>query len=585
MVMSIMRKIVLGVAFLAFVFIGLNPANADDTTTDIKHLLLLSIEDLLNVPITSTSFFTESSLDAGSTVTVITPEYWQIRGARRLNDALTYMPGLALAPNFLGTEQFEIRGFPNFNGSGVQMLLDGVPLNTYAVGSAQVDYPNIQLNTLDSIEVIRGPGSALYGADAFHGVVSLNTFESENNVRSASLETASNGYYNGAFKSSQELGKDWRTHVAFSTNGQTEQNFEYDYTDVVSGLPATSERDYVYDSNTTSIKLSSNQERNTAYKFGFYYNDYNHEGFYHNGSDVPSDDLSEINSFLSMAKAEVLHKLDANSSIGFDIYNSDQGHIFKRILPPGSTIDIRAEEVKSGQRIVYRSKDVLPDTQLSVALAHRDEKIQHAGRTVINPAGVIVLTADLSFQGARRSTDSLLVDGKTSFDNGRSIIRYGLRHDHYSDFGNYTTPRFGLIRFLDKTTVVKLLYGNALKAPTGNELFGAPLFAGNLNMKPEKMNTYELVFIKECLTWKTEIVAFRSNWKDGIQLIDSDGNGTPDQFANVAHSTSQGIEAAYIVEIGNWLLDANGSYVESKNETDGVDYVIFPKYIFNLTTN
>ena len=580
-----MRNIFFSFTVLVLGAISAIPVSASEAATDIEHLLSLSIEDLLNLPITSTSFFTDSSLDTGSTVTVITSEYWQARGARRLNDALTYMPGAVQIPSFLGTEQFVIRGYPNSNGGGVQTLLDGVPLNTYAVGISQADYPNIQLNILDSIEVIRGPGSALYGANAFHGVVSLNAFESEMDLSLASLETASNGYYSGAFKSSQEVGQNWRLHIAFSANGQPDQNFEYDYTDLVSGLPEVAERDYIYDSNTTSIKLSSDLSLNTSYKLGFYYNDYNHEGFYHNGSDVPNADLSDINTFLGVAKAEVKHKLSGSSSVSFDVYNSDQGHIFKRILPPGSTIDIRAEEVKSGQRLVYRSEEMLPDTQLSVALEHRDEKVQHAGRSVINPAGVVVLTADLSFQGARRSIDSLLVDGKTFFGNGKSILRYGVRHDHYSDFGNHTTPRLGLIRYLDEKTVVKFLYGNAFKAPTGNELFGAPTFAGDLNLKPEKINTYELVFKKESTAWKSEVVIFQSKWTDGIQIIDSDGNGSPDQYANVGKSTSQGIEASYMREFDHWLIDVNGSYINSRNKTDGVDYVIFPKYILNLAAS
>ena len=166
----------------------------------VSDFLLLSIEELLNVPITSTSHFEETSLTSGSTVTVITPEYWQKRGARRMEDALQYMPGVNMTPSFLGAKNMVIRGFPNSNGTGVQTLWDGVPINTYPIGNALIDHPNIQLNTLNSIEVIRGPGSALYGSDAFNGVLSLNAFETTKEMNKVHLQAASNGYYNAAYQ-------------------------------------------------------------------------------------------------------------------------------------------------------------------------------------------------------------------------------------------------------------------------------------------------------------------------------------------------------------------------------------------------
>ena len=245
---------------------------------DLQLLKDLSIYELLKVRVTVASKFVENPLDTGSVVSIITSDYWQARGARRLEDALSYMPGFVALPHFLGVKQYAVRGFTSTNGSGIQTLWDGVPINTFPVGTAQLDHADIQLNTLKSIEVIRGPGSALYGSEAFHAVVSLNAFESERDLQLFSLRVGSNGYYEGSYKNSATIFDDWRVNLAISTNYQSDQRFSYAYLN--GGMLQRSKRDYRYGTSTASIKLTSNQADKLAYKFGVYYNNYGHKDFF-----------------------------------------------------------------------------------------------------------------------------------------------------------------------------------------------------------------------------------------------------------------------------------------------------------------
>ncbi len=555
-------------------------ATASPNETHFDNLLSLSIEELLNVSITTTSFFPETDLTAGSTVTVIPATYWQDRGARRLDDALSYMPGVTINPTFLGTRQWVIRGYPNSNATGVQTLWDGVPLNTYPIGSAQADHPDIQLNTLNSIEVIRGPGSALYGSDAMHGVVSLHAYESDKDEQKASLRAASNGYYDGALKGSYALGDNWRANLAIATSGQPDQDIEYGYLDPA---PAIGERDYNYTTSTTSLKLNSDPTDTLSYKFGLYYNKYDHDGFFHNGTDVPSDDNSYIDSYLGIVKAESNYKLSETQELTFNISTWEYDHHFARTLANLNRINIFATEHQESFNIIYTDENLLDHTELSIALGYKDNHVKTAHRTVVSPAGAELLNAPLFFTEKGRTLNSFLLDGKTQKRNSSHIFRYGFRFDDYSDFGEQFTPRLGYIYSLNKNSAFKTLYGNSFRAPTGNELYGGPQQLGDLNLQPEELDTIEFIYITKHNNWKAEAIFFVSELKNGIRLFDHDNDPlTLNKFSNISESDSTGIEVSYFKTFSNWTLDTNGSYIISQNQTDDVEFTIFPDFIFNL---
>ncbi len=559
---------------------ALNAAETDLTTS--PDFFDLTLEELFNIPITTTSFFPETNLDAGSTVTVITSKYWQKRGARRLDDAIGYMPGLTAMPHFLGSKRWVVRGFPNVNGSGVQTLWDGIPINALPVGTAQLDHPNIQLDTLSSIEVIRGPGSALYGAEAFHGVVSLSAFESQQDIQKITLQAASNAYKNASYLGSFALTNQWRLNIAVSGSGQPNQNFKYQYFDNSSNLQ-TNERNYQYGSYTSSIKLESNQQNKISHKFGIYYNLYNNNNFYFDGSAVPENDVSNADTHLAMIKAEIKWNLGKNSDLVFHASNWSEGRKHSRILSNGNRITIVVDkETQAIGKLVYRNKKLSQNTQLSMALEIRMSDTKNAYRKITQPDQTVILNAPLAFGFKSRKLNSFLVDAKTTFANTQYDFRYGFRLDSYSDFGKQISPRLGLIKHLDKSSALKILYGNAFKAPTANELYGSPFQTGDLNLKPETINTLELVYLKKMAHQKIEIVLFSSKWQNGIRTIDTDNDGFGDKYANNADSSSSGIEASYMRAINQWNVETSVSYVYSKDDTNNLEYVEFPHYIVNL---
>jgi iron complex outermembrane receptor protein len=171
----------------------------------LEVLAAMPLEELfgLRVKVEAASLFRESDLKVGSAVAAIPEESWRSRGAQLTTDAISHLPGVIALPTFGGARGIAIRGYATeLSVRGTATRIDGVPMNTFGGGTAQYTLPNFNLGTLDRIEMIRGPGSALYGSDAFHGVLSMKTFQSPRNVIQAEAEAGTLGRYHGFLRGS-----------------------------------------------------------------------------------------------------------------------------------------------------------------------------------------------------------------------------------------------------------------------------------------------------------------------------------------------------------------------------------------------
>lgn len=176
-----------------------NAANtSDDTDLEVDFYLL---EELLDVEVEVASLFIEDELVIGSTVAGIVPEKWKLMGARRVYEALNNELGVMLYPEFGSSTGISIRGYASEISAlrGISLLIDGVPMNGLHTKTAFYQLPDWNLGTLNAIEMIKGPGSAIYGEDAFHGVLYLKTFESGKDHYSIDLSHAYPVYRDGSF--------------------------------------------------------------------------------------------------------------------------------------------------------------------------------------------------------------------------------------------------------------------------------------------------------------------------------------------------------------------------------------------------
>ena len=142
-----------------------------------KVLADMSLEDLMSVEVTSASKKAENRTDAPASVFVVTRDDIERNGYRTLADALRQVVGFYIS-NDRNYSYIGLRGYarPGDYNSRILLLVDGVRVNDPLYDTAPVgeDSP-VDMESLDRIEIVKGPGSALWGANAVLAVINLIT--------------------------------------------------------------------------------------------------------------------------------------------------------------------------------------------------------------------------------------------------------------------------------------------------------------------------------------------------------------------------------------------------------------------------
>jgi outer membrane receptor protein involved in Fe transport len=123
----------------------------------------------------------QSVEEAPGIVSVITAQQIKDMGARNLNDVLKTVPGFQFAipsPQYYA-ETYIVRGLKQTDNTRILVMMDGVPLNDAYYGQSFLNWGDMPLNNVKRIEIIRGPGSALYGTYAFLAVINIITNKAE----------------------------------------------------------------------------------------------------------------------------------------------------------------------------------------------------------------------------------------------------------------------------------------------------------------------------------------------------------------------------------------------------------------------
>src|SRR2546430_11429438 len=140
-----------------------------------SDLLDMNLEDLMNVQITSVTRKEQRLAKAGAAVYVISREDIRCSGATRIPDLLRMVPGLDVAQIDANTHAISIRGFNNRLANKVLVLVDGRTVYTPTTSGVYWDQQDVPVEDIERIEVIRGPGGTVWGANAMNGVINIIT--------------------------------------------------------------------------------------------------------------------------------------------------------------------------------------------------------------------------------------------------------------------------------------------------------------------------------------------------------------------------------------------------------------------------
>jgi iron complex outermembrane receptor protein len=140
-----------------------------------QDLTALSLEDLLAQEVTSTAKRQQSVKNAPAAVFVISREDIRRSGATTLPDLLRMVPGAEVADLSPGRSAVSVRGFNSAMANKLLVLVDGRAVYNSVLPGVPWDQQMVPVETIERIEVVRGPGAALWGANAVNGVINVVT--------------------------------------------------------------------------------------------------------------------------------------------------------------------------------------------------------------------------------------------------------------------------------------------------------------------------------------------------------------------------------------------------------------------------
>lgn len=178
--MKCRREAILTRAMWCFTLLVLQPgllmAQPAGSVADLKNL---SLEELSNVEVTTANKQPEPALDTAAALYVITSDDIRRSGATTLPDALRLAPGVIVSQSDGNRWAVGIRGFADLFSKSLLVLIDGRSVYTPLVGGVHWAIQDVVLADVDRIEVIRGPGGGVWGANAVNGVINVITKASD----------------------------------------------------------------------------------------------------------------------------------------------------------------------------------------------------------------------------------------------------------------------------------------------------------------------------------------------------------------------------------------------------------------------
>jgi len=587
----------------------------------------LSLEALYALPILEIATGYAVPLEkAPSVATVITAEDIKAMGALRLEDILESVPGLHVLPSTLTASHVpSIRGMMTSQTPQVLVLLNGHRISSDVYSNIFPSTAVISVQNISRVEVVRGPGSAVYGADAFSGVINIVTKSARDlkgfhaGIRGGSFDTKNVwGQYGG------DIGKGWKLALNLEYMDQGADNSRKIYSDAQSGLDAlfgTSASlapgylDYSYKSTTYNAHLS-----NQNWKIGidgWAQRDIGQgAGIAQALDDSGSADIDQVLLSLEYNTKDWYPDLDFTGKLSYQYI--DQQYYY-RIFPAGNVSLIGSD----GNLFTPPFNPVLFSDGVR-GNPGRESKISQADFTFLY-GGINKHTLRFNF-GAKKeeleakSTQNFgpgvidgtegVVDGTLTdvtgtpyiytTDENRTVkyisiqdvweispdwsLTAGVRYDNYSDFGNTTNPRIALVWTANEDLTAKVLYGRAFRAPSFAELYARnnPIVLGNKELDPEIIDTYELAFAYEPIhNLNTGMSLYYYKADDMIDFVDNGDGSLTAQNINKVNGKGIELEANWKVN-KEWTVIANYAYQKTINEDTDKQQPYIPKQQFYL---
>jgi iron complex outermembrane receptor protein len=573
-----------------------------------RDLLSLPLEELSRLEVNVATGTPKTLASTPAATSLILRRDFRAMGAQTVEEALQAVPGLHVAPHggLVGSTRFFIRGIASGSNTQTLFLVNGIPMTTLLQGNSTPSLTApLPLQMVERIEVIRGPGSALYGPDAFAGVINVITRDAD------SLHVGAAGASVGSFDTAQ----------AYAAGGGRVGALRLGSLLSYSGTRGdraliTADAQTVSDNALgTSASLAPGTPNRERQRLDFY-NTLQWQGlsahiFWHEvwnygvqqGFGNALDPWGEL----------------ALSRYGADVAWQDDG--------PGHW-DFEARlawmhtGIRSDEPVRQRPPNAFPgfpdglqdDFELLEDRLHVEATaLWHGWATHRLRFGAGVSLNDLYEVTSRRNyfytapgvppspypqgltdvsdTPGAIVAESTrkgafayaqdewSIGHGWELTS-GVRYGHYSDFGEVFSPRLALVWRATPQLTGKLLYGEAFRAPAFTELYAtsSPLALGNPNLRPERLRSAEVgLSWRPAEQWSVDANVYEFRIRDFIDFLPAASPATL-MAQNAGRYRGRGIELELMHRQNGFDLRANASVQETVSETSGDALGLAPRW-------
>jgi len=546
-----MKKIFNTIYFLIILtLIAANVLKAENDNVEDEDILeltkLMSIIDKYSDLATKTRM---NSDFVPGLLTVITREEMEIAGLKTVEDVLQTMAGIHIYLDSLVFRTISIRGIGGATASGnVKVMLNNISLSDSIASLSDfiLDYP---VELLQRIELIRGPGSAIYGEHAYTGVINIVTRKTDSIVSFGigSLATLSaSALFN--YKSKEQ---------PFKLSAFVHQ-YQSDGSDAITGPDA-------YHAHPSFQKLSlapGSTNEKTLRHLNYLSLEYLNTSFTTKFSQLKHGDSMGWYHYLYNLREDYPHilrqqlfelsqKIEFNPQIQATIKGGFQEHkcIFDRkyMYPPGHPASSFTElNVSYLERKHYTGLDVfykVNDHQLLFAYDYVDEKHIY---TRINTS-------------YKRRSYSLLSQYEGQLFE-RFSLTCGLRYDNYNDVDNNLSPRLAGVYRFNSNHIIKCQYQEAFRPPTKTEMATT-----TTHILPSKIKTGELSYTYKTPFSRGRISLYESKLEDAVQVLVYPPSPNWN-YVNISKIRARGLELELEQKISQQIkLNSNAAYMYTKN--------------------
>jgi len=526
---------------------------------------------------------------APAVTSIITSEEIERSGARTIHEILEQIPGLHIYPSNLATmsESISIRGIKTEHNPQILILVDGEPFNNLLNGNAGHGF-KMPTSIIHRVEVIRGPGSALYGADAFAGVINIITKGYFNIKDQIGIRYGSFNSWEGWVNSNFDIGENLNIGLALSLMSSDGDNG----------------RKIAQDASAPGSVTLAPGSLSTQYDVAYlhadaHYKDYVFNLLLESSKDIGLgaghlnilDDVGHINRKKIFFK--VLHTNNSwfkdtkiKTKLTSSITNLEPNYVprprgitwlpSKKATEKFTFVDGMQGNPYAKERQHSTSINIIhtgiEKHTVNAEIGYKYGKLEptqtkNFGKGVT--PGVLTDITDNSdavyMEEQTRSSYYFLLQNQFNVNEHLNITT-GVRYDNYDDFGSTVNPRFALVWQQSDDVTLKAMYGRAFRAPSFSELYfqNNPSTLGNKNLKPEVIDTFEVALNYQAPI-HTKLNIFYYKAKDLIDFIVPKLNAIP-VAQNAKDQNGYGLELELEYSITPKIVTkANYSYQHSED--------------------